>query len=82
MSDPITYAARFKRRLGARLRELRDGKGWSVTHLADMAGTTQPWVSAVETGAKLPTSESLHRLCKALGCSMGKFDDIMDEKLE
>ena len=56
--------------LGARLRELRRGKGLKLAALAHQSGVSLAYVSEVERGRKLPSLEVLDRLAGALGLSV------------
>ncbi|MCM2389351.1 helix-turn-helix domain-containing protein [Streptomyces albipurpureus] len=52
---------------GARLRRLRDSRGWTQDELADRIGCTGSHVSAVETGRRLPTRRFAASCDRALG---------------
>lgn len=54
-------------RLGARLRAEREGRGWSLTDLAERSGVSRATISRVERGAASPTAALLGRLSGALG---------------
>jgi transcriptional regulator with XRE-family HTH domain len=54
-------------RLGARLRAEREGRGWSLTDLAERSGVSRANISRVERGAASPTAALLGRLSGALG---------------
>ncbi|MFC7469833.1 multiprotein-bridging factor 1 family protein [Actinomadura keratinilytica] len=47
---------------GARLRELREGLGWTQQMMADKVEYASSHMSAVETGRKLPTLRLSRRL--------------------
>ncbi|MFE5584275.1 Scr1 family TA system antitoxin-like transcriptional regulator [Kitasatospora sp. NPDC056531] len=51
-------AAKF----GAQVRELREARGWTQEHLAELTGYSAVHVSAVETGRKPPTERFSRRL--------------------
>jgi len=46
---------------------LRTAAGLSQTELARRMGAAQPYVSAIERGAKIPTVATLHRIAEATG---------------
>jgi len=54
--------------LRLRIRELREGKGWSQEHLAEKAQATQAVISRLETGRTQRLDVPvLDRIAKALG---------------
>jgi ribosome-binding protein aMBF1 (putative translation factor) len=59
-------ATRRALELGAAVRELREGHGWSQTRLAQVAGMTQSAVARFEAGGTVPTLVVLERLAHAL----------------
>jgi ribosome-binding protein aMBF1 (putative translation factor) len=63
-------AARLAFELGAAVRSMREGLGWSQGRLADEAGMTQPAVARFEAGGTVPTLVVLERLAKALGVGL------------
>ena len=52
------------------MRAARCARGWSQLDLALAAGTNQPHIWAIETGAKRPNTDTLLRLAAALGCEL------------
>lgn len=58
-SDPST--------IGARVRELREGRGLSLSELARLAGVGKATLSRLEAGGQNPTMETLYALTTALG---------------
>jgi transcriptional regulator with XRE-family HTH domain len=65
--------------LGARLRELRVGRGLSQQALADRVGMPQTHVSAIEVGARLPNLTTVLRLTIALDCKVMDLVGVFDE---
>jgi ribosome-binding protein aMBF1 (putative translation factor) len=63
-------AARLAYELGATVRRLREGKGWSQTQLARHAGMTQSAVARFEAGGSIPTLPVLQRLARALDADL------------
>lgn len=55
---------------GARVRSARKLAGLTQHALADIAGTTQPHVSAIETGGRVGSMEMIASLAKALGVTV------------
>ena len=60
----------IQRRLGARIRTLRQRKGWSQEEFADISGLHRTYIGAVERGEKNLTISTLHTLAKTLGTSI------------
>lgn len=51
------------------IRRLRQIKGWSQQHLADLAGTSQPQIKRLEAGERKLSIEWAERLAPHLGVS-------------
>ena len=62
--------------LGARLREERIARGFSLDVLAVKAGVSRSMLSEVERGAKVPSVLVLDRIATALDTSIGRLLDI------
>ena len=56
--------------LGARLRRLRSGKGYSLTRTARRAGISPQYLSEIERGLKEPSSEVVAAVAGALDCTV------------
>jgi len=56
--------------LGARLRRLRSGKGYSLTRTARRAGISPQYLSEIERGLKEPSSEIVAAVAGALDCTV------------
>jgi transcriptional regulator with XRE-family HTH domain len=54
-------------RIGSRIRELRDAKGWSQRMLADHAGIEQAHLARLENGLVEPGVLILEKIAQALG---------------
>ena len=61
MSDNVV------RKVGRRIRELRQKKGWSQEKLAEEANLHRTYIGQVERGEKSIGVENLFRIAKALG---------------
>lgn len=70
-------AARLAFELGAAVRALREGKGWSQARLAKEAGMTQPAVARFEGGGTIPTLPVLQRLARTLEANLVVRVDAM-----
>lgn len=60
----------FPVRLGRRLSDLREKRGLSQTHLADMAGVGRAHLSQIENGAVAARIDTVFALAKALDLSL------------
>ena len=56
----------IQRRLGARIRKLREKKGWSQEEFAEVSGLHRTYIGAVERGEKNLTLSTLLTLSKTL----------------
>jgi len=66
--DPANQALR---RFGSRLREEREGRGYSQDELAHRAGLDRTYVSGVERGVRNLSLKNIERLAAALGLEPG-----------
>lgn len=53
--------------IGDFLRDIRSSRGLTQNQLAEVAGLSQPNLSAYETGRRVPTAETLNRIVVACG---------------
>ena len=53
--------------LASNLKIYRAARGWSQAKLAEKTGTSTQYIGMIETKIKFPSSETLHKLAKALG---------------
>ncbi|MFL6139961.1 MAG: helix-turn-helix domain-containing protein [Frankiaceae bacterium] len=65
-----THEDSLARRIGERLRTLRKDRGLTLAALAEQAGMSVSYLSAVENGVNLPSLQLLARLTDALGVSI------------
>ncbi|WP_063048109.1 helix-turn-helix transcriptional regulator [Nocardia vulneris] len=63
-------AARLAYELGRSVRQMREGKGWSQTTLAEAADMTQSAVARFEAGGTIPSLIVLERLAHALDADL------------
>ena len=58
--------------LGATVRKLRQERGWTQEHLAELTSTSQRWISNLEgDNVRMPRLARLHRLADAFGIDSG-----------
>ena len=72
----------LKTPLGTRVRQLREGKGWSLTDLAERAGISRSYLAQIESGDSVPTQAKILQLAHALGALpselLGEEPDIVE----
>ena len=64
--DPLLRA------LGTRVRQLREGKGWTQETLADRAGLDRSYIAGIEAGLRNPSVRALARIAKGLGVAVAE----------
>jgi transcriptional regulator with XRE-family HTH domain len=60
-------------RFGARIRQLRAGKGWSQEELADRASLHRTYVGAIERGEQNISLVNIEKLAATLGVSLAEL---------
>ncbi len=63
----------IRRGVGARVKGLREERGWSRTELGDRSGLSELEIGFVENGSKPVRTEDLLCLAKGLGVSPAAF---------
>ena len=67
-------------KIGARLRALREARGWSTPEMAARVQSHRPVVSRIEGGAyHLPTLTTILAYAKALGVQPSEILCVLDE---
>ncbi|MER5429901.1 XRE family transcriptional regulator [Streptomyces sp. NPDC002588] len=66
-------------RLGLRLAELRDERGWSLGELAERSGISRSTLSRAERAETSPTAAQLNRLCQVYGRTMSRLLSEVEE---
>lgn len=74
-------AADVSRRLGARLRALREARGLTQEQLGEEAGITWHFVSSIERARKGATTETLAKLAAALDITLSELFVGVDKPL-
>lgn len=59
--------------IGARIRELRKGRGMTLADLAEQGGYSEGYISAVETSATVPSLSALSTLSAVLRVDVSEF---------
>jgi transcriptional regulator with XRE-family HTH domain len=67
--------------IGHKIRAARFNKGkeWTQKKLADAAGLSQGYISAIERGDEFPSLKALKRIGEVLDCSLGYFIEETDK---
>lgn len=67
--------------IGHKIRAARftRGKEWTQKKLADAAGLSQGYISAIERGDEFPSLKALKRIGEVLDCSLSYFIDESDD---
>lgn len=60
----------YRRRLGQRIRELRDKKGWSQEEFADSCEVNRSYMGRIERGELNLTLDTLSKVAKGLDISV------------
>ena len=63
----------IRTRFGARVRQLRNGRGWSQEELADRAGLHRTYVGSIERGEQNLSLVNIEKLAATLGVSLGEL---------
>ena len=65
--------------VGARIKQLREMKGYSVNKLANKAGVSQTYLRDIELSSKNPTVAFISLLCDQLEISLKDFFNDTEE---
>lgn len=65
----------FRKKIGARIKELREQKGILQSKLGDMLDKEKGNMSRLESGRDNPTALTIKYICKALNISLKEFFD-------
>lgn len=61
------------KKLGKRIRELRESEGWSQEHLASLLDVEQTYISRIERGVRCPSVPKLAHIARAFRLSMSEL---------
>lgn len=68
-------------KIGERLKFLRISKNMQSNELAQRVGISNVYLSYIEHGTKIPTIDTLQKICEALGVSLSEFFSVQDSDL-
>jgi transcriptional regulator with XRE-family HTH domain len=68
-------------RFGARVRQLRNDRGWSQEGLADKAGLHRTYIGSVERGEQNISLENIEKLAATLEVSLAELFSPFTDKL-
>jgi transcriptional regulator with XRE-family HTH domain len=60
----------YRRRLGDRIRKLRDSRGWSQEEFADSSDINRSYMGRIERGELNLTLDTMRKVAKGLGISV------------
>lgn len=69
----------FKELFGARIKGLREAKGWTQEKLAEKMDISSNYLSSIERGKENPTFDMLVKFTEALGLEMWEIFDFGHE---
>ncbi len=70
----------IRTRFGARIRQLRNDRGWSQEELADRAGLHRTYIGSVERGEQNLSLVNIERLAATLGISLAELFALFTDK--
>jgi transcriptional regulator with XRE-family HTH domain len=73
--------SKLDRFLGLELQRHRRQKGWSQEYLAEITGLHRTYISQLERGLKSPSIRVLCHITTALGVTMSKFLEAVEEAI-
>jgi transcriptional regulator with XRE-family HTH domain len=60
-------------KVGRRLQELRDKRGWNQDYLSQLSGVGRAHLSQIENGAVSPRIDTLYALCESMKIPLAEF---------
>src|ERR687894_197664 len=70
----------YGERLGARIKELRRRRGWTLEDLAERAGVSRAMISKVERGEKNPTLVVAAKVAEGLGITISELLGVEERR--
>jgi transcriptional regulator with XRE-family HTH domain len=77
MAKPVTHTP-----ISARVRQLRERQGWSLTELSERAGISRSYLAQIESGESMPTQSKIIQLANALGARPSELLGEEPEEVE
>lgn len=59
--------------IGHRIRTIRKVHKQKLLNISQLTGLSQPFISEIERGVKVPSLETLEKICHALGLTLSEF---------
>jgi transcriptional regulator with XRE-family HTH domain len=59
--------------IGKKIREIRKANGQKLLNISEATGLSQPFISEIERGVKVPSIDTLEKICSALGITLSEF---------
>src|SRR5579859_1446730 len=72
----VSSADAVNRHLGARVKHLRSGRGWSLESLANASGVSRSMLSQIEREQANPTLAVTLRIARAFGLTLGELIEL------
>lgn len=66
----------IQQKVGLRIKELRNKRGWSQEELAHLSGLDRTYITSVEKGRRNISIVNIEKLSNALGISLKEFFDF------
>ncbi|QVQ26519.1 helix-turn-helix domain-containing protein [Achromobacter deleyi] len=79
MENTVSPDPDLDRRIAARLKTLRQDRGWSLDDLAGRAGVSRATLSRLENAEVSPTASVLGKLCAAHGMTMSRLMLLVED---
>ena len=63
------------RRLGWKVRQMREAKGWTQETLAERSGLDRSYIAGIEAGLRNPSIRALAKVARGLGITLAQLFD-------
>lgn len=75
-NDPRKTSAQQAIKLGPRLKQIRQGRGWTLEQTAQRSGVARSTLSKIENDTMSPTFEIIQKIARGLGVDIVEFFDM------
>ncbi len=65
------------RAIGLRVRQCRDGKGWTQETLAERASLDRSYIAGIEAGLRNPSIKAMAKIARGLGITLSGLLDTV-----